>query len=71
MTYVLYPTEGHGLDLPGSRLSWYAVSEAFLSHSMLGGRSEPIGDDFSGANFEVRAGSDQIAGLAEALRTKS
>ena len=70
VTYVLYPTEGHGLDLPESRLSWYAVTEAFLAQHV-GGRAEPIGDDFTGANFEVRAGSDQIAGLAEALRTKS
>ena len=67
VTYVLYPTEGHGLDQPESRLSWFAITEAFLAQH-LGGEAEPIGDDFAGANFDLRAGAEHIAGLAEALR---
>ena len=42
MTYVLYPDEGHGFARPENRLSFYAVTEAFLAkHS--GGRYEPVG----------------------------
>ena len=37
VTYVLYPDEGHGFARPENRLSFYAVSEAFLAEH-LGGR---------------------------------
>ena len=39
VTYVLYPDEGHGFARPENRLSFYAVSEAFLAEQ-LGGRYE-------------------------------
>jgi dipeptidyl aminopeptidase/acylaminoacyl peptidase len=68
VTYVLYPDEGHGLTRPNNRLSWYAISEAFLAR-YLGGRAEPLHDDVARANVEVRAGMETIAGLADALGT--
>src|SRR5262249_46238519 len=70
VTYVLYPDEGHGLDRPENRLSWYAIVEAFLA-SHLGGRAELIGADFNGSSLEVREGADQIAGLADALKARA
>ena len=66
VTYVLYPDEGHGLERPESRLSWYAVAETFLARH-LGGRAEPIGDDLAGANLEVREGAADMPELAKAL----
>jgi dipeptidyl aminopeptidase/acylaminoacyl peptidase len=65
VTYVLYADEGHGFARPENRLSFYAITEAFLKE-YLGGRYEPIGKDFQGANFTVPAGIDEIAGLAGA-----
>jgi len=67
VTYVLYPDEGHGFARPANRLSFYAVQEAFL-HQHLGGRFEPIGDDFAGSSIQVLAGGEEITGLQEALR---
>jgi dipeptidyl aminopeptidase/acylaminoacyl peptidase len=66
VTYVLYPDEGHGFARPENTLSFNAVAEAFLSHC-LGGRFEPVGDDFNGASLQVSEGADQVPGLAEAL----
>jgi len=47
VTYLLYTDEGHGFARPENRLSFFAVAEAFLAEH-LGGRYEPIGDDFEG-----------------------
>ncbi len=66
VTYVLYPDEGHGFARPENNLSFSAIAEAFLARC-LGGRVEPIGDDFRGASLTVPAGADEIGGLAEAL----
>ena len=66
VTYVLYADEGHGFARPENRLSFYAIVEAFLAE-YLGGRYEPIGNDFQGANFTVPAGAGEIEGLEEAL----
>jgi dipeptidyl aminopeptidase/acylaminoacyl peptidase len=66
VTYVLYPDEGHGFARPENRTSFNAVTEAFLSRH-LGGRYEPVGDDFEGSSIKVLEGVDQIPGLAEAL----
>ncbi len=68
--YVLYPDEGHGFARPENRLSFYAVAEAFLAR-YLGGRYEPIGDDFTGANITVPMGAEEIPGLKEALQNRS
>lgn len=69
VTYVLYPDEGHGFARPENRLSFNAVAEAFLS-KCLGGRCEPIGDDFTGASITVPVGADQVRGVPEALSTR-
>lgn len=66
VTYVLYADEGHGFARPENRLSFYAISEAFLG-DCLGGRVEPIGDDFQGSSVAVPAGKLHIKGLKEAL----
>jgi hypothetical protein len=54
VTYIAYPDEGHGLGR--------AVAEAFLSVH-LGGRCEPVGDDFAGSTIEFKAGRELIPGL--------
>jgi dipeptidyl aminopeptidase/acylaminoacyl peptidase len=66
VTYVLYADEGHGFARPENRLSFYAITEAFLADH-LGGEYEPIGNDFVGANLTVPAGADEIPGLTDAL----
>jgi dipeptidyl aminopeptidase/acylaminoacyl peptidase len=66
VTYVLYPDEGHGFARPENRLSFYAVTEGFLQQS-LGGRREPVGDDFRGSTIKVPTGSEYVPGLTEAL----
>lgn len=66
VTYVLYPDEGHGFARPENRLSFYAVTEAFLAEH-LGGRYEPIGDAFRGSTIQVPSGAEQVPGLSEAL----
>ena len=60
VTYVLYPEEGHGFARPTNRTSFYAIAEGFLSQC-LGGRYEPIGNDFKGANLKVLEGAQQRA----------
>lgn len=66
VTYVLYPDEGHGFARPENNLSFFAVSEAFLA-THLGGRYEPIGEDFKGSSIQVPAGAELVPGLSEAL----
>jgi len=66
VTYVLYPEEGHGLAIPENRISFFAITEAFLA-AHLGSRAEPIGEDFKGAKLEVREGAAQVPGLEAAL----
>jgi dipeptidyl aminopeptidase/acylaminoacyl peptidase len=66
VTYVLYPDEGHGFARPENSLSFFAIVEAFLARC-LGGRYEPVGDDFKGASLKVVTGGDDVPGLPEAL----
>ena len=66
VTYVLYPDEGHGFARPENSLSFNAIAEAFLAHC-LGGRFQPVGEDFKGASRKVPEGVAQVPGLAEAL----
>ncbi len=66
VTYVLYPDEGHGFARPENRLSFYAVSEAFLAEH-LGGKYEPIGDDFKNSTIQVPEGAANVPGLADSL----
>jgi dipeptidyl aminopeptidase/acylaminoacyl peptidase len=67
VTYVLYPDEGHGFARPTNRTSFYAIAEGFLSQC-LGGRFEPIGNDFKGASVQVPEGAQHVPGLADALK---
>lgn len=69
VTYVLYPDEGHGFRRPENSMSFYAVTEAFLAQH-LGGRVEPIGDDFDGSSIQVPTGVEAIPGLQEALAAR-
>lgn len=62
VTYVYYTDEGHGFRRPENRRSFTAVAEAFLAQH-LGGRHEPVGDDFAGSTVEFRAGREFIPGL--------
>jgi dipeptidyl aminopeptidase/acylaminoacyl peptidase len=66
VTYVLYPDEGHGFARPANNLSFNAITEAFLAQC-LGGRYEPIGDDFEGSSLQVLEGAAGVPGLAEKL----
>ncbi len=68
VTYVLFPDEGHGFQRPENAKAFYAVAEGFLGEC-LGGRVEPIGDDFAGSSINVPVGADDVAGLADALKT--
>ncbi len=66
VTYVLYPDEGHGFALEPNRASFNAVTEAFLAEH-LGGRYEPVGQDFEGSSIYVPVGADDVPGLDDAL----
>ena len=69
VAYVLYPDEGHGFARPENNLSFYAVAEAFLARC-LGGRFQPVGEDFQGSSITVPTGAGQIPGLEEALLSR-
>jgi dipeptidyl aminopeptidase/acylaminoacyl peptidase len=62
VTYVCYPDEGHGFRRPENRRSFTAVVEAFLAKH-LGGRCEPVGEDFAGSSIDFRAGRELIPGM--------
>jgi len=66
VTYLLYPDEGHGLARTENFMSFSAVAEAFFSEC-LGGRYEPIGDDFEGSSLTVPVGAEDVPGLTDAL----
>jgi len=68
VTYVLFPDEGHGFARPENGKAFNAVTEGFLAQC-LGGRAQPIGNDFAGSSISVPAGADGVPGLAEALKT--
>jgi dipeptidyl aminopeptidase/acylaminoacyl peptidase len=69
VTYVLYPDEGHGFARPTNRNSFYAVTEAFLAQC-LGGRFEPVGNDFKGSSITVPKGASFVPGLDQAITKK-
>ncbi len=64
VTYLLYPDEGHGFARPENNLSYMAAAEAFLA-KCLGGRYEPIGDDFEGSSIQVIEGAEDVPGLEQ------
>lgn len=68
--YLVYPDEGHGLARPENRVSFFAVTEQFLG-GCLGGRVEPIGAAFTGANLQAIDGADRVPGLSAYRRAAS
>ena len=64
VAYALFGDEGHGFARPENNLAFMAVAEAFLARC-IGGRYEPIGDDFEGSSIEMITGADEVPGLAE------
>lgn len=63
VTYVLYPDEGHGFRRPENRLSFFAVTEAFLNQH-LKGRLEPLKEkDFKNSSIQIKAGKENITEL--------
>jgi len=67
VTYIVFPDEGHLTFFhPQNNISCYAVAEQFLAEH-LGGRAEPIGDAFKGANIQVREGAGEVQGVEEAM----
>jgi len=66
VTYVLYPDEGHGFAKPENNLSFYAVTEAFLSECQ-GGRYQELGDDFANSSIQIPHGAEFIPGIAGQL----
>lgn len=67
VTYALFPDEGHGFARPQNRTAFYAVAEEFFARH-LGGRFEPIGDDFEGSTITVPEGAEQLPGVSSALK---
>jgi dipeptidyl aminopeptidase/acylaminoacyl peptidase len=62
VTYVSFSDEGHGFVRPENRLAFYAVAEAFLAQH-LGGRVQPLGDDFTGSSIKIETGGELIPEL--------
>ena len=67
VTYVLYPDEGHGFARPPNRISFNAVAEHFLA-SCLGGRAEPVGNDFKGSTIQVPAGAELLPAIQAVMK---
>jgi dipeptidyl aminopeptidase/acylaminoacyl peptidase len=66
VTYILYPDEGHGFARPENRLSFYAITEAFLAKN-LGGKFEPIKNDFVNSSINIKEGKDHLSGMDDLL----
>jgi dipeptidyl aminopeptidase/acylaminoacyl peptidase len=66
VTYVLYPDEGHGFSNEPNRMSFNAVTEAFLAEH-LGGRFEAVGNDFEGSSIHVPVGAGEVPGIKDHL----
>ena len=62
VTYVTFSDEGHGFARPANRLAFYAVAEAFFAKH-LGGRYQPIEQDFAGSTLKVETGGELVPGL--------
>jgi acetyl esterase/lipase len=63
VTYITFPDEGHGFVRPENRLAFYGVTEAFLAKH-LGGRYQPIGNDFAGSSLKVETGGELVPGIS-------
>ena len=63
VTYITFPDEGHGFVRPQNRLAFYGVTEAFLAKH-LGGRYQPVGNDFAGSSLKIETGGELIPGIS-------
>jgi dipeptidyl aminopeptidase/acylaminoacyl peptidase len=63
LTYITFADEGHGFVRPQNQLAFNAVAEAFLAKH-LGGRYQPVGNDFAGSTLKVETGGDLVPGLS-------
>jgi dipeptidyl aminopeptidase/acylaminoacyl peptidase len=62
VTYLYYSDEGHGFQRPENRRSFCTVVETFLAQH-LGGRCEPVGNDFFGSSIEFKVGRNLVSGV--------
>ena len=63
VTYITFADEGHGFVRPENRLAFSGVAEAFLAKP-LGGRYQPVGNDFAGSTLKVETGGELVPGLS-------
>lgn len=66
VSYILFPDEGHGFARPENSTAFNAAAEAFLAQH-IGGRYQPIDDDFKGSTIQVPTGAEGIPGVKDAL----
>jgi hypothetical protein len=62
VVYVVFPDEGHGSYRQENSIAFDAMVESFLARH-LGGRAEPVGDDFVGSSHEIRSGEELLLPL--------
>jgi dipeptidyl aminopeptidase/acylaminoacyl peptidase len=67
LSTLLFPEEGASLVRPQNRLAFYAVLEHFLA-SCMGGRAEPVGTAFEGAEMVAYDGAARVPGLSAFAR---
>ena len=67
VSYMLFSDEGHGFYRPENGKAFRAVQETFLAQC-LGGKYQPVGDDFKGSTIAAPAGAEQVYGLEDALK---
>ena len=60
--YVVFPDEGHWFARPENDIAFSAMTEAFLAR-YLGGRAEPVGEDFRGSSYQIRAGEEILRNI--------
>jgi dipeptidyl aminopeptidase/acylaminoacyl peptidase len=63
LTYITFADEGHGFVRPQNQLAFNAVAEAFLAKH-LGGRFQPVGNDFAGSTLKIETGGELVPGLS-------
>jgi dienelactone hydrolase len=67
LTFFSFPNEGASFTSSTNRLAYLAVLEHFLG-DCLGGRVEPVGAAFEGAEMEVYDGAVNVPGLSAFVR---
>ena len=67
VSYILFSDEGHGFARPENAKAFRAVQETFLAQC-LGGKYQPVGDDFKGSTIAAPAGAELVYQLESALR---